>query len=425
METDYAPLTPETLAARLGGLPALTDRIGPPDRWQVAEVGDGNLNLVFIVTGAAGQVIVKQALPYVRLVGDSWPLPLNRAFFEYNALVRHAARDPGRVPEVFHFDRSQALIVMRYLAPHVILRKAVVAGREHPHLARHIGAFLARSLFRGSALSLSGQTLREDMALFCGNHALADITETLVFTDPYFAAPLNRHTPGLEPWIAPLRADRALRIAAQEAKHAFLARTETLVHGDLHSGSVMVTPGDDLAPGDTRVIDPEFALYGPFGFDVGMVIGNLLLAFFAQSGLEAAAGGRDGYRAHVLGQIGEVWQVFAAEFCQLWRSERTGILYPRSLFEDAGDGPGAEAALALVLRGIWTDALVFCGVEMHRRILGLAHVEDMEAIVDPSRRLRCEARALEAGRIIATSRQSLGPADLAGLASEIERNVAR
>jgi len=413
---DYAPLTPGTLPARLGGLPALTDRIGPTP-WQVAEVGDGNLNLVFIVTGPAGKLIVKQALPYVRLVGDSWPLPLDRAFFEYNALTRHAARDPGRVPEVFHFDQAQALIVMRYLSPHVILRKSVVRGTEHPLLARHIGAFLARSLFRGSALALSGRTLREDTALFAANHALADITENLVFSDPYFAAKLNRHTPGLDPFIAPLRADRALRIAAQEAKHAFLCKTETLVHGDLHSGSLMVTPGD------TQVIDPEFAIYGPFGFDVGMFMANLLLAFHAQSGHEATPGARNAYRDWLLGQLTEVWTVFTAEFRHLWQTERTGILYERSLFEDAGDAAGAEAALVAVLGAIWRDAMAFCGVEMHRRILGLAHVEDIEAIADPARRFPCEARALETGRIIATTRPT--PGDLSPLARDLDRSIAR
>ena len=413
---DYAPLTPETLPLRLGGLPALTDRIGPTP-WQVAEVGDGNLNLVFVVTGPLGKVIVKQALPYVRLVGDSWPLPLNRSFFEYHALTRHAARDPGRVPEVFHFDERQALIVMRYLSPHVILRKSVVRGVEHPRLAQHMGAFLARSLFRGSALSLSGRGLREDMALFAPNHALADITENLVFSDPYFAARLNRHTPGLDPFIAPLRADRALRIAAQEAKHAFLSKTETLVHGDLHSGSLMVTAED------TQVIDPEFAIYGPFGFDVGMFMANLLLAFHAQSGHEDTPGARDGYRDWLLGQLAEVWEVFSAEFRHLWRTERKGILYERSLFEDAGDAAGAEAALTRVLAGIWTDAMAFCGVEMHRRILGLAHVEDLEAISDPARRFPCEARALETGRIIATTKPS--PGDLAPLARELDRSIAR
>jgi len=413
----YAPLTPETLPARLGGLPALTDRIGVASAWKVAEVGDGNLNLVFIVTGPLGKIIVKQALPYVRLVGDSWPLPLNRSFFEYNALTRHAARDPGRVPEVFHFDEGQALIVMRYLSPHVILRKSVVRGVMHPMLARHMGVFLARSLFRGSALSLSGRVLREEMALFAPNHALADITENLVFSDPYFAARLNRHTPGLDPFIAPLRADRALRISAQEAKHAFLSKTETLVHGDLHSGSLMVTPED------TQVIDPEFAIYGPFGFDVGMFMANLLLAFHAQSGHESDPGERDGYRDWLLGQLAEVWHAFTTEFRRLWRTERTGILYERSVFEDSGDAPGAEAALAGVLRGIWRDAMGFCGVEMHRRILGLAHVEDLEAIPDPARRVQAEARALETGRIIATARPT--PGDLAPLARELDRSVAR
>ncbi|MCA3437961.1 MAG: S-methyl-5-thioribose kinase [Rhodobacter sp.] len=414
---DYTPLTSETLPARLCSLPALTDRIGPARSWTVAEVGDGNLNLVFIVSGPLGRIIVKQALPYVRLVGDSWPLPLNRAFFEYNALTRHAARDPGRVPEVFHFDEGQALIVMRCLSPHVILRKSVVQGVMHPMLARHMGVFLARSLFRGSALSLSGRALRQDMALFAGNHALADITENLVFSDPYFAAKLNRHTPGLAPFIAPLRADRALRIAAQEAKHAFLSKTETLVHGDLHSGSLMVTAGD------TQVIDPEFAIYGPFGFDVGMFLANLLLAFHAQSGHEDSPGARDGFRDWLLGQLDEVWQVFTAEFRHLWQTERTGILYQPALFEDAGDAPGAGAALAGVLAGIWRDAMGFCGVEMHRRILGLAHVEDLEAIPDPARRLRAEARALELGRVIATTRPT--PGDLGPLARDMDRSIAR
>ena len=414
---DYAPLSPDNLPVRLG--PVLAARLGEPARWEVAEVGDGNLNLVFIVTGPGGQAIVKQALPYLRLVGESWPLPLKRSFFEYHALTRHALRDPGRVPEIFHFDEAQALIVMRYLTPHVILRKSIVAGRPHQNVARDIGFFMARTLFRGSALAMDGAALRADMALFSSNTVLADITETLVFTDPYFEAPRNRHTAGLEPWITALRADRALRIAAQEAKHAFVSKTETLVHGDLHSGSVMVT-GED-----TQVIDPEFALYGPFGFDPGMFLANLLLAYHAQSGHEADAGERDAYRGWLLSQVSELWSTFAGEFRRLWRSERTGLVHERSLYEDAGDAVASEAALAAVLHGIWTDALGFCGVEMHRRILGLAHVEDLEAIADPARRLPCEARALETGRLVATLRHSVSPADLPVLAAEIEGGVAR
>ena len=59
--------------------------------WTMREVGDGNLNLVFIVKGPTGGVCVKQALPYVRLVGKSWPLPIDRAHFEHEALKAEAA----------------------------------------------------------------------------------------------------------------------------------------------------------------------------------------------------------------------------------------------------------------------------------------------------------------------------------------------
>ena len=40
----------------------------------VEEVGDGNINFVYILEGPAGALCVKQALPFVRVVGESWPL---------------------------------------------------------------------------------------------------------------------------------------------------------------------------------------------------------------------------------------------------------------------------------------------------------------------------------------------------------------
>ena len=40
---------------------------------QVREVGDGNINYVYIVEGPSGGVVVKQGLPYIRIAHD-WPL---------------------------------------------------------------------------------------------------------------------------------------------------------------------------------------------------------------------------------------------------------------------------------------------------------------------------------------------------------------
>jgi len=394
----FEALTVESLPNRLVGVEALAGRIGKDaSSWKVSEVGDGNLNLVFIVEGDEGAAVVKQALPYVRLVGDSWPLPLKRSFFEYHALTRQEARAHGSVPAIFHFDEGQALIVMEYLTPHVILRKALIAGRELPRIAKDIGLFMARTLFRGSDFHMATRDRKADLALFADNVELCGITEELVFTDPYFEAPLNRHTaPQLDALVAELRADRDLKVEAQRLKHLFAAKAETLLHGDLHTGSIMVTDGE------TRIIDPEFAFYGPIAFDVGMLLANFWMSYFSQRGHEQG-GSRDPMRAYLLRTATQAWSVFRNEFSRLWRTERTGMLYHKSLFEDRGDMLGAEQALDRLVHEIWEDTLGFAGVEVHRRILGLAHNADFETIEDVDLRAACEARALKFGRHIAVN----------------------
>ena len=419
-EQVFEALGIETLPARLGGNVALQERIGADwSRWSVREVGDGNLNLVFIVTGETGSAIVKQALPYVRLVGESWPLPLKRSFFEYHALKRQAERDPGMVPEILFFDEAQAIIVMEYLTPHVILRRAYIDGRQLPKIGRDLGLFCARTLFRGSDLSMPTRAKKADVALFADNVELCDITENLVFSDPYFEAELNRHTtPQLDGLVEELRRDRDLKVEAQRLKHLFSAKAETLCHGDLHTGSVMVTDED------TRVIDPEFAFYGPISFDVGMLLANFWMSYFSQEGHEADAGGRDAMRAYLMDTVETIWETFRAEFAHLWRSERRGILYQASLFEDRGDPLASEQALTIVLDDIRREMLGFAGVEMHRRILGLAHNADFETIADPDRRAVCESKALKLGRHLAVNRERISSlADIRATAERLYRET--
>ena len=400
-ENAFEPLTVETLPNRLGSIPEIAKRLGgAPTAWKVREVGDGNLNLVFIAQGEAQTLIIKQALPYVRLVGDSWPLPLKRSFFEYHALIRQEQRAPGSVPAVYYFDETQALIAMEFLSPHIILRRALIEGQELPKIGRDLGLFMARTLFRGSDLSMKTADRKADLALFADNVDLCDITENLVFSDPYFEAPMNRHTPGLDALVKELRADRDLKVAAQRMKHLFASKAETMVHGDLHSGSVMVTKED------TRVIDPEFAFYGPMAFDVGMLLANYWMAYFSQRGHEEN-GSRASMRAYLLGVISETWTSFSDEFAHLWRTERNGILYQTALYEDQDDGLAAEQALNHVIHDLWTDMLGFAGIEMHRRILGLAHNADFEDIADENLRAACEAPALKFGRHIVVNRNGI------------------
>ena len=403
LEGPYCALSVETLPARLAGLQAMQQGVGDdPSSWSVREVGDGNLNLVFIVEGPAGKVVVKQALPYVRLVGDSWPLPLKRAFFEYHALVRQAARAPGLVPQVHFFSQPQALIIMEFLQPHVILRGMLIKGERVEGLAQTLGQFCARTAFRGSDLCMAAGERKGDAALFLGNVELCAITEGLVFTDPYFDAARNHHTAQLAPLVAWLRADQALKLQAQAMLACFAGNGETLLHGDLHTGSVMCTEQQ------TRIIDPEFAVYGPMGFDVGMLIANFLMAYLSQPA-HRAANDLEAYQTWILSVASGIWEAYVVEFSALWHTERTGMLYPRSLFEDQGHSsvPALEAQLA----SIFEDAMGFCGIEMHRRLLSLAHNADFETIQDTEVRARLEARCLMMGRTLVLERACIKDMD--------------
>ncbi len=410
-QTTYLALDTPTLPDRLANLPALTKQLGRDvQKWDVKEVGDGNLNLVFIVRSPQGSVIVKQALPYVRLVGDSWPLPLYRAYYEYHALTRQAQRDPGSVPEVLHFDKDQALIVMEFLSPHVILRNKLIAGETVAGLGDFCGKHCARVAFRGSELSLKSADKKADVALFAGNVEIPAITEGLVFTDPYFDAEMNNHTPELDPLVARLRANVDLKRIVQSMLVKFASNTETMLHGDLHSGSIMSTDTE------SRVIDPEFAQYGPMGFDIGMLTANYLMAYFSQP----AHRGDDlgAYQTWILSVIEDCFTAFNTEFRHLWTTERTGMLYPKSLFEDQGHS--SDAACDAMLADIWTDALRFCGIEMHRRCLSLAHNADFESIEDTSIRAPLEARNIDMGvALILSSDRLRTPKDLTALAQKI------
>ena len=51
--------------------------------------------------------------------------------------------------------------------------------------------------------------------------------------------------------------------------------------------------------------------------------------------------------------------------------------------------------------------LGFAGIEMHRRILGLAHNADFEDIADEKLRASCEAPALKFGRHIVVNRNNI------------------
>src|SRR6202040_1278499 len=145
--------------------------------------------------------------------------------------------------------------------------------------------------------------------------------------DPYFVSERNRHTsPQLDDIASDLRRDGPLKVAAARFGQKFLAQNQALVHGDLHSGSVIVTEND------SRVIDPEFAFYGPIGFDLGAFFGNLLLNWYSQRGHSIPNDDRVDYQEWILQQAKIFWESFHRCVLALWNEDAKGDAFPAAMF---------------------------------------------------------------------------------------------
>jgi 5-methylthioribose kinase len=374
-----------------------------PDDLKCIEVGDGNLNLVFIVTNKkdeSKQVIVKQALPYVRCVGESWPLTLERAFFEYKALCAQKQACPEFVPSIYFFSKPHGLMVMQYLPPpNIILRKGLIQGIRYPSMARDMGVFCAKTLFSTSGFCLSATELRTQVEFWSTNREMCALTEQVVFLEPYMEASNNRWTsPQLDNDKKAIEGDIALKVAAARNKAKFVSLTQALIHADLHTGSVMCSP----KKAQTFVIDPEFAFYGPMGFDTGAFIANMFLAYCSQPGQD----NDPEYADWILQQIQTFWDTFVAEFNNLWNdaSLHTGFLYSRAKMDT---DEAVQECQKIFAKDILHDTLSFCGMKMLRRIVGIAHVEDLESISNADLRATCERHALETAKTFIKTAESI------------------
>lgn len=366
------------------------------------EIGDGNLNLVFHITQPATgrSLIIKQALPYAKVVGESWPLSLDRAKIESEALVMQGELAPGLTPRVYKTDTDLALTVMEDLSDHVIMRRGLIEGGVYPKFAEHISEFMARALFFTSDLGMNQQEKKRLVQSFI-NPDLCKITEDLIFQDPYFDVDTNSIEDHIRDAAEAIWKNEALLLEVAHLREKFLTHAQALLHGDLHTGSIFITPQS------TKVIDPEFAYYGPIGFDVGAVIANLLLNYASQEHWSADADARRDRRAYLLGTIREIWNLFEEKFRKLWNEH--GV-------DRVSRAPGYQDDY---MRRLLQDTIGFAGAKTVRRIYGLSHVADIDTIPDAAARERAQRMALAIGTgLIMRNRQAESIEDVIRIAKQ-------
>lgn len=408
----YQILNPTTATDYVGSHPRAGQFLNPQAPLDCAEIGDGNLNMVFRVferDNPARSILLKQGIPYLRVAGESWPLSPQRAAIEARALELHQRLAPGLVPVPYWFDATLNVNAMEDLRQHQVLRRPMVARTKYQNLGGTIGDFLAATLFGTSDFGLEAKAKKQTAAQFV-NGELCEITEDLVLTEPFEPRLLgkenrNRFNPQIEGELKTLQSDARVKLRVAQLKQRFMTSAQALLHGDLHTGSIMATAPDTKGLADIRVIDPEFAFYGPMGFDVGLFIANLFLNSAAQQIHAADSATRSDYRQYLYKQARDCWQHFETGFRQRL-SKTQDISWTSGAFQDG--------FVLEVLR----DTAGYAGCEMIRRTVGFAHVYDLESIGDEAQRAHAERLALKLGTELIL--KSEGVADFAEVMEIVE-----
>lgn len=324
----------------------------PGHEWHCSEIGNGNINFIYLADAKDLKVIVKKDLGFARINPEAFPLPLDRLLYEYRAYTFYEKWAPQFVPKIYFFDQEQGMLAMEYLFPHVVLTAGLIQGEKYPMIGRDLGLFLAKTLYHTSKYSLSQEELEKNISLFADNHAMRKIILDLNYTDPFYGSPLNWWTsPELDDLVEEIQSNAEIRATMDHLKERFLFCPEALAHGDLHTGSILVTAND------TKVIDSEFATYAPISFDIGMLLAN-----FAMAAMAADAHGAD--RAWLAKVTREIWDVFEVNF------------------------PEKDPF-------IWEETLKLMGMEIVRRTIGLAHSAYFEKIGNRALKVGVERKALE------------------------------
>ncbi len=387
---NYRPLTTTTIIDYVRTRPELKEVFRAGEPLAAAEVGDGNLNLVFKIWAEADSertIVVKQALPYLRLVGGDWPLPVDRARIEAAALQIEYDLVPAHTPRVYFYDPDMYLFAMQNLNHHIIMRKGLIQRVRYPHFAEHIGLFMARTLGETSDLKLDYRTKKEKVVQFI-NPELCKITEDLIFTEPYRKTERNGFHKELEPQVLALQADEALRVGVAQMKEKFMTQAQSLVHGDLHTGSIMINQTD------TYVIDPEFAYYGPMGFDVGAVIGNLFLNYASHEVRTPDPDQRADFRQYLITTVIDVWHVFEREF-------------QRHVWDHVDTINMTTGYQKNYMLRVLQDSAGLGACKMMRRVIGLAGVEDIRGIADVHERAIAGSLGLNIGQTLIMQREQI------------------
>jgi len=323
----------------------------------VKEIGDGNINYIFKVENKIDgkSIVLKQADKLLRSSGR--PLDLTRSKIEANILRIENDLAPHFVPEIYFYDEIMCVLAMEDISEYKNLRTDLIS----------------RTLLLTTDLFMNKFEKKKNVKEFI-NPELCDISECLVFTEPYDNN-RNRNiiTAGNEEFVEnTLYKNEDLHFAILKLREKFMNYSQSLIHGDLHSGSIFINEKG------IKIIDPEFSFYGPMAYDIGNVIGNLYFPLYRAKFFMEDSKKKEEFINWLEKCILDIPILFSKKCKLLWEKYSDDKLLKNRKFRD------------YYIENIVKDSLAYAGTEIIRRTVGDAKVLELTNLETSEKKLELE-----------------------------------
>lgn len=354
------------------------------------EIGDGNINYVFRVADrkTGKSIIVKQAGEVTRISADM-KLSTDRGRIEAKILGIQGECAPGLVPKVYLYDGVMCTMVMEDMIGHTMMRTGLMKHETYPLFSEHISTFLVNSLLFSTDVVMGHKEKKINVKNFI-NPDLCEITEDLVYSEPYvdYNHRNNIFPPNAEFVSKEIYEDKQLRLEAAKMKFDFMNNAQALIHGDLHTGSIFINQEH------TYVFDPEFAFYGPMGYDTGNIIANMFFAWCNGDAVISDPAGKNKFCGWTIKCIEEIVDKFIEKFKAAYGAKVTDTMAK------------TEGFMEYYLSRVLSDTAGVAGLESIRRTVGMASVKDITTIPDQSKRTRAERIVITLAKDYIKNRES-------------------
>ena len=340
------------------------------------EIGDGNINYVYRISNGEKSIILKQAGVHTRSNSSGRVLDVNRNRREAEVLSYYGDILPDLAPEVICIDKVMKLFVMEDLKDYIPLRDALMKGHIYHHLQEQITDFLVESTLSTADFFIDSFIKKDNAAKYV-NKELCKISEELVFREPFFnVLNENSFSESLNDFVKTnLYDNKHIQLEAAKLKCEFMNHSQALIHGDLHTGSIFVK--DDCM----KIMDCEFAFYGPIGYDVGTIVANFIFAYI----YHLVITNDKNYTSFLYKVIDDIIKLFKDKFITKFIHESIDVSVQNDGF--------IEFYLLEVLK----TSYGICGLEILRRTTGCAKVKEIESVTDEDTRKKMEYILLNLG----------------------------